>query len=539
MAERTSPQILIVGAGPSGLAAAIELGRRGVDCLVIEREPRAGHAPRAKTTHTRTREHLRRWGIADDLAAAAPFGIDYPAHVLFVTSLGGELIVRFDHALNCSPERDDRYSEHSQWIPQYKLEAVMRSYAASLGCVRIEFGQEFVSLRQDAASVYSIVRDLESGEELRVRSEFLVGADGAGSAVRTQIGAQMVGTYGLSYNYNTIFRAPGLAESHTHGPGIMYWQLNPEAPSLIGPMDQPDLWYFMPTGIEPGTTFTVADSRELIRKSTRIDLPYEIVSSDQWVASRLIADRYRLGRSFLAGDACHLHPPFGGFGMNMGVADGVDLGWKLAAVVQGWGGEALLDSYERERRPAHEYAMDEAEANHALNPSKLFRPGMHEATEEGEAIRHEVASVISEYKKNEFYALGVVLGYCYQDSPVICNDGTVAEWTRSRDYTPSATPGCLAPHRWLDETTSLYDRFGEGFTLLDLAGNGDAVAAVAAEADGTGTPLTILSLDDRSLAERYGADLALIRPDQHVAWRGDQWPDGNVLLHATGRAPAG
>ncbi|MDQ6695911.1 MAG: FAD-dependent oxidoreductase [Actinomycetota bacterium] len=538
-AQGASAQVVIVGAGPSGLATAIELGRRGVTCLVLEREPRAGHAPRAKTTHTRTREHLRRWGIADDLAAAAPFGVDYPSHVLFVSSLGGELIVRFDHALNCSPERDDRYSEHSQWIPQYKLEAVMRAYAASLDCVRIEFGQEFVSMQQDAGSVSSVVRDLDSGIERRVHSDFVVGADGAGSVVRTQIGAQMVGTYGLSYNYNTIFRAPGLAEAHPHGPGIMYWQLNPEAPSLIGPMDQPDLWYFMPTGIEPGRTFTDADSCELIRRSTRIDLPYEIVSSDQWVASRLIADRYRLGRAFLVGDACHLHPPFGGFGMNMGVADGVDLGWKVAAVLHGWGGDTLLESYERERRPAHEYVMDEAEANHALNPSKLFRPGMHEPTEEGQAIRREVAAVITEFKKNEFYALGVVLGYCYQDSPVIWDDGTGAEWKRSREYAPSATPGCLAPHRWLGEATSLYDQFGEGFTLLVLAGNRNAATAARAEADRTGTPLTIVCPDDASLADLYGADLALIRPDQHVAWRGDQWPDRNVLLHATGRRPTG
>lgn len=531
----SAPDVVIVGAGPVGLATAIELATRGIRCLVLERQERAGYAPRAKTTHTRTREHLRRWGIADELAEAAPFGIDYPSHVLFVTRLAGPLIARFEHALNCAPARDERYSEHSQWIPQYKLEAVLQNHVRSLDGAEIAFGQEFLGFEPSADGVAVRVRDVASGAEQVIEARYLVGADGARSAVRDQIGATMIGTYGLSRNYNTIFRAPGLAEAHPHGPGIMYWQINGEVPSLIGPMDEGDLWYFMPTMVGAGQ-FTQDETLELIKRSTGIDLPYEILSSDEWVASRLIADRYSNGRVFLAGDACHLHPPFGGFGMNMGIADGVDLGWKLAAVLQGWGGSDLLASYETERRFAHEFVLDEAESNHSFNPNRLFQPDIEAMSPEGERARREVADLVRAYKTNEFYALGVVLGYCYQDSPIIVDDGTMKTWKRSRDYVPQAIPGCLAPHRWLEDGRSLYDLFGTGFTLLAMGEGADAdIAAAETDAAERNIPLTVLRLDDPAFISLYDAGLALVRPDQHVAWRGDAWPGGRVFDAVTGR----
>jgi 2-polyprenyl-6-methoxyphenol hydroxylase-like FAD-dependent oxidoreductase len=537
-AETRRPLVVIVGAGPAGLALAIELGQRSTPCVVLERNDRAGAAPRAKTTHTRTREHLRRWGIADKLAEASPLGIDYPSNITFVTRLSGPLVARFDDALNCSPRRDERYSEHSQWIPQYKLEAVLKAHAETLPSVRLEYGQAFRSFEQDADGVRVRVRDVASGAERTLEADYLVGADGARSAVRDQIGAKMVGVYGLSHNYNTIFHAPGLAEAHGHGPAVMYWQINADAPALIGPMDRNDLWYFMPTMVPKGTTYTNEETLELIRRSTGIDLPYTILSSDEWVASRLLADRYALGRVFLTGDACHLHPPFGGFGMNMGIADSVDLGWKLSAVLQGWGGPALLDSYEAERRPAHEFVMDAAQANHSILPNQLLRDGIEDLTPEGEALRREVEAVIWEHKRNEFFALGVVLGYRYENSPIVVDDGTGEAWTRSHDYTPSAVPGCLAPHRWLEDGRSLYDLFGAGFTLLVLGDTeGGDIEAARREAAATATPLKIVRVIDPSLVELYGATRALIRPDQHVAWRGDAWPPSGVLAKVSGRQP--
>lgn len=530
------PVVAIIGAGPAGLATAIELGMRGVPCLVLERTERGGYAPRAKTTHTRTREHMRRWGVADQLATASPFGVDYPSNVAFVTRLGGKMIKNFPNALQCSPARDERYSEHSQWIPQYKLEEVLRSHAASLPAIEFRYGAEYVGFEQDDQGVTVYYADVASGEPRTLRAGYVVGADGARSRVRDDIGAKMIGTYGLSRNYNIIFRAPGLAEAHGMGPAVMYWQVNGDCPSLIGPMDKGDLWFFMPSGLGEGVTFTDEEAVAAIRMSTGIDLPYEVLSSDEWVASRLLADRYRDGRAFLVGDACHLHPPFGGFGMNMGVADGVDIGWKIAAVEQGWGGPALLDSYEAERRPAHEYVLDEAEANHATLPNLLVRDGIENDGPDGDAVRAQIAQIVERDKAAEFYALGVVLGYCYQNSPVIVDDGTGKSWTRSRDYHPTAIPGCLAPHKWIGDA-SLYDLFGDGFTLLvmDIEHDED-VARAKAEAEAGGIPLKIVDLAESGLLELYEQPLALIRPDQHVAWRGPAWPLDGVFRTVTGRS---
>ena len=529
--------VVIIGSGPTGLALAIELGSRSVPCLLLERNPRAGHAPRAKTTNVRTREHLRRWGIAETLAQASPFGIDYPSDVHFVTRLGGYPLVRFPDALNCAPTRDDRYSEHAQWIPQYKLEAVLQSHAETFDDVTIMFGQEFAEFSQDDDGIRVRVRDVASGKERVIAASYLVGADGARSMVRDAIGAKMIGTYGLSRNYNVIFEAPGLAEAHNQGEGIMYWQINAEVPSLIGQMDTGNLWYFMPTMLPAGVTLTDEEALDLIRRSTGIDLPYRILSSDEWVASRLLADRYSEGRAFLAGDACHLHPPFGGFGMNMGIGDAVDLGWKLAAVQQAWGGPALLASYEAERRPVHEFVMAEAEGNHAVLSNQLCREGIEAPGAEGDAIRTEVASLIRETKHQEFYTLGVVLGYQYAGSPVIANEEGTPPKPMIRDYVPSAAPGCLAPHAWLPDGRSLYDLFGTGFTLLVFEkGELADVTQARREAEESGTPLTIVAIDDPAMARLYEAKRALIRPDQHVAWRGAAWPAAGLLATASGRS---
>lgn len=517
------------------MAAAIELGMRGIDCILLERTERGGYAPRAKTTHTRTREHLRRWGIAQKLADAAPFGVEYPSHVAFVTRLGGKLIKRFEHALQCSTARSPFYSEHSQWIPQYKVEAVLREHALSLPGVTMRYGAEYMGFEQDDDGVSVRFHDHLTDLDETVRADFLIGADGARSKVRDDIGAKMVGTYGLSRNYNIIFRAPGLATSHPNGPAVMYWQLNADCPSLIGPMDKGDLWFFMPSKLEPGQTYTEQEAEDAIRRSTGFDGEIEILSSDEWVASRLLADRYRLGRVFLSGDACHLHPPFGGFGMNMGVADSVDLGWKIAAFLQGWGGEILLESYEAERRPAHEFVLDEAESNHSVLPGSLAREGLEDDGPEGEAVRAEVAAIITQAKAKEFFALGVVLGYGYQKSPVVADDETGETWTLSHEYTPRAIPGCLAPHAWLADGSSLYDHFGSGFTLLVMEeGHGPAIEAARREAEASGVPLQIVAQCHDALRDLYQKPLALIRPDQHVAWRGKAWPATGLFARVTG-----
>ncbi|MFV3126723.1 FAD-dependent monooxygenase [Niveispirillum sp. KHB5.9] len=525
--------VLIVGAGPTGLALAIELGSRGIRCIVVERNDRVGYAPRAKTTHTRTRAHLRRWGIADKLAAASPFGVEYPSSILFVTRLAGHQLARFENAFNCAPGRNDLYPEHAQWVPQYRLEEVLRARAATLPTVDLRFNIDVRSVEQDASGVRAQGVDTASGAELLIRCDYLVGADGARSLVRDRIGARMEGTYGLSRNFNIIFRAPGLAAAHPHGPGIMYWQVNTDIPSVVGPMDRDDLWYFMPSHVPADLRLTDASAGALIRKATGIDLPYEILSSDEWVASRFVADKYRQGRIFIAGDACHLHPPLGGYGMNMSVADSVDLGWKLAAVLDGWADPSLLDSYEGERRPVHRRVVDEAVVNHAA-AAAVLRPGLEDAGPAGDALRREVGDLIRGTRVQEFRSLGVVLGYSYAGSPFVAAEDAAPPALSITEYRPSAYPGRLAPHAWLADGSSLYDLFGAGFTLLVMEDGADAGTA-ARDAARMGVPLTIARPSAPGLAALYGAGLALIRPDQHVAWRGDAWPGGEILARVTGR----
>ena len=510
-------EVLIVGAGPAGLAAAIELGQRGVSCLVVEQHDRVGVAPRAKTTNVRTREHLRRWGIAERLAAASPLGVEYPSNIVFATRLTGFELCRFENASCCAPGKNPLYSEHGQWIPQYELEKVLKAHAESLPGVRIQFGRRLESFTQDEHGVRARV-----GDET-VTCKYLIGADGSRSTVRTLIGATMSGAT-LGRHCNTIFRARGIARAHRLGPATMYWLVNRDAPSLTGPMDRGDTWFFGAT-LPEGRKLEGEGARQLIRQATGVELAIELLSNDEWIASRLIADRYRDGRVFLAGDACHVHPPFGGYGMNMGIADSVDLGWKIAAVLQGWGGPRLLASYAAERRPVHEFVMDEAVANHALLPKHMWQPGLDEATPQGARLRAEVGAAIKAAKIREFNTLGVVLGTNYSGSPIVVDDGSAPPPRHFRDYVPSAHPGCLAPHAWLADGSSLYDHFGMGFTLLTTDGS-------SAPAVNTRVPLKVLR--EPSMRDLYQRRYALIRPDQHVAWRGDLLPH-DVFDRITGR----
>lgn len=530
-------EVLICGAGPAGLAIAIELGSRGIQCIVMERNDRVGYAPRAKTTHTRTREHFRRWGIADDLAAAAPFGLDYPSDVHFVTRLSGYHLATIRDAFNCAPVRNDLYAEHAQWIPQYRVEEVLRSFASSLETVRILFKHEFLSAEQDDQGVTCMVRNIESGADFTIACRYLVGADGARSTIRDLIGARMEGRYGLAHAYNIIFRAPGLSGMHPHEPGIMYWQTNLEVPGLIGPMDRDDLWYFMPGKVAGLDKIDLATAADLIRRATGIDLPYEVLSADEWVASEFIADRYRDRGIFLIGDACHLHPPTGGYGMNMGISDSVDLGWKLAAVLRGWGGAHLLDSYQQERKPVHRQVIDAALSNFStVSLHQDISSAFEEDSEAGAAERARVSAKLAAGRLQEFRSLGVMLGYRYDASPItVAEEGGEPQDPSMRDYVPTARPGARAPHAWMEDGQSLFDLFGAGFTLLSFADSSVSdLQQAAADAASLGIPVKILRIENADIAALYERKLVLVRPDQHVAWRGDFWRGSSILMRATG-----
>lgn len=517
----TKFDVVVIGAGPVGLALAIELGMRGVRVLVAERNSRSGLAPRAKTTNARTRTHLRRWGIAGALAAASPLGVSYPNDIHFVTSLSGYSLAVFRNAFNAAPDRADAYPEHAQWVPQYTLERVMLEHALTLPSVDLRFDTTFVSAEQDADAVTTRLQD-SAGEVSAFTSRYLIGADGARSTVRERIGATMQGTYGISRHSNVVFHAPGLAQAQVHGPGVMFLQIGPTGLSITGPMDDGDVWYFG-TNLRDGEPLTDAKAVEQIKLTTGIDLPYKILSADQWVASELLADKYSEGRIILAGDACHLHPPFGGYGMNMGVGDAVDLGWKIAAELQGWGGPGLVASYEAERRPVHRFVMEEALANHQMMLGSPWRDGLDADTPEGDALRKDVGAAIQTAKAREYHTLGTVLGLGYEGSPIIDSESEPAEPHDGQHYTPSARPGRLAPHGWLEDGRSLYDAFGLGFALVVAdAADETQVSLAAAEARALEAPLEIVR-PGSAITDLYQADLTLVRPDQHVAWRGKTW----------------
>lgn len=518
--------VLIVGGGPVGLASAIELGQRGIRCIVIEKNDRVGHAPRAKTTNVRTCEHLRRWGIVAALRARAPLGIDYPSAIQFATRLTGFPLARIENAFFCRPGASDLYAEHAQWVPQYLLEETLREHVDTLAHVDLRFNTTFENLVQDEDGVRARIHDAATGTHATVHASYVIGADGAHSAVRRALGIAMQGRGALARHRMMIFRLPGLDSMHGLGPAVMYWLLNAEAPSVMGPMDRDDCWYFSFTPKSDDD-----DPVAMLRKATGLPLEPEVLSCGDWSAHELIAERYGDGRVFLAGDACHLHPPYGGYGMNLGIGDAVDLGWKMAAVLQGWGGAAsLLDSYATERRPVHQRFITEAVINYATASEQLASDALEQVGPEGDALRLEAGPRIVATKQREFRTLGIVLGYRYADSPIVVDDGSAPPPEHPTDYRPSAHPGCRAPHAWLPDGSALFDHFGTGYTLLVTDGQADTDALVCAARE-AGVPLTVVAPQLAGLRPLYEARLALIRPDQHVAWRGDTLPaDPHALL---------
>jgi 2-polyprenyl-6-methoxyphenol hydroxylase-like FAD-dependent oxidoreductase len=527
-AEHYDADVLIVGAGPVGLALATELTMRGHTVRVVERNERTGVQPRAKTTNIRTMTHMRRWGLASEMRKRSPISTDFPRDVTFRTGLFDEPIYTFHDAFCATPKRYDAFPEHAEFIPQYFVEGILADHVAGEPLANLTFGTEFLGFEQDEDGVTGRLKNRASGEDSTVRARFLVGADGGRSSIRASLGIAMNGKYDIGFHTTLILRIPGLNDDPDLKHGLFHWIIDAEAASIIGPMDKGDLWFWGKTaGKDVSTETLLGHARHAIGR----DYPLELVIRDDWTVHSLIADHYREGHIFLAGDACHLHSPFGGHGMNQGIGDAVDLGWKLSAALQGWASEGLLDSYTIERQQAHKAIVASATKNVASLSENFVDPDLKTEGPAGDAARRKTAAAIERLKAPEFQSVGLVLGNSYVGSPAVAEEPGADIEVEISNYVPSARPGHLAPHAWLDDNTSLYDLFAKGFTLLRFSEKQDrAEAALEAAARQKGIPIEIVSPGLPGLKDLYDANYALVRPDQYVGWRGNALPAPETLI---------
>jgi 2-polyprenyl-6-methoxyphenol hydroxylase-like FAD-dependent oxidoreductase len=531
--KKPSPApVLIVGAGPVGLALALDLGRRGTRCIVVDEGRKDAHVLPAKAglLNERTLEFCRRWGIAGEVANwGCPE--DYPRDTVYCTGLvGGHFVGR-----SALPSAQERTSTESPEIlrkcPQFIFDPILAAAAEATGKVEFRRGWRFVSLEQRDESVDVQLVDVVTGETAALHAAFVVGCDGAGSAVRRALDIPFDGKT-LDYSLSIITSIEHLERFHPFGKAERFMFLGPNGTWCNATaMDYRTYWRFTLLGSATPIDPAKIDARaEVVRALGSEDIPVEILGAVNWRRSQCAARTFVQGRVALAGDSAHTTSPTGGHGLNTGLGDAAGLGWMIDARVRGWGGPALFDGYDAERRPVAIRNSAASGRNYGNWVRDIDYSGVLKEGEEGDRTRSQIGASLQEALHSEWQSSGVALGYRYEGSPLIIPDGTPAPPDTESEYLPTARPGHRAPHAWLPDGRSTIDLFGDGFVMLRFGTRPPELAALTQAALARGVPFRIADIGDAAIAALYERRLVLVRPDGHVAWRGDEPPADPAAL---------
>ncbi|QHE84169.1 FAD-dependent monooxygenase [Hydrogenophaga sp. BPS33] len=523
-----SVPVLIVGAGPIGLALAGDLGWRGIESLLIERSDGQVHQPKMDMIGIRSMEFCRRWDIIDWVHAAG-YNRAYPQDCAWVSQLHGG----YEFGREAFPSVQDEVKpaqspEKRERCPQNFFDPVLTRFVQRSGKTDLRYHTEYLSHEESDDGVRVRLRHVQTGVEETVHCQYLIGCDGGASKVREALGIRMSGIPALTYTTNAIFECKGLENLHDKRPAYRYIFIGPEGTyATVVAINGRDQWRFSIVGDETMRTLTEEEVCKVFRRAVgRDDFEFKTLSLLPWVRRQLVADGYGTARVKIAGDAAHLTSPTGGFGMNMGLQDSVDLSWKLEAVLRGWGGPQLLASYEVERRPVAIRNVNEATHNlkSMLKPRESLSAAVFEPGAAGDAARKTFGDAYTEAMRREWYTIGIHLGFRYEGSPVVAPDGTAEPQDTVSTYEQTSRPGHRAPHVWLAPEVSTLDSFGRGFALVKTRAGVDTSALERAAAQ-RGMPLTVLDWSAHAdVRQAYERALVLVRPDGHVAWRGEDVP---------------
>ena len=538
-AGRLLHQVIIAGAGPVGLSAAIDLAWRGVNVVVVESRY-AGEPPPVKCNHisARSMEIMRRWGLAAQIRRAG-LPSDYPNDVTFGLAVVEKEISRIPIPsvdqrraggdLAGYPDADWPTPEPPHRINQLFLEPILFNFARAQQNIRFLNRTTVEGPRQNEDGVVVTVRDLDSDRTTELAAAYLIGCDGARSTVRRAIGAKFEGDTQIARNLSTHIRAPSLLGLITarRKPAWMSQVINPRRSGSAIAIDGKEQWLVHCRVKDSEPDFDAIDRDLAIRTVLGVDadFTYAVLGKEDWVARRLVVDKMRDRRVFICGDAAHIWIPVAGYGMNCGIADATNLTWMLAGVVKGWAPPALLDAFEQERHPITEQVsrfvagLGVSMTRERLNPPA----GIDEPGRQGDDRRAAFGQQLYDMNVSQFCCAGLNFGYFYDKSPIIAYDGEAQPGYTMATFQESTVPGCRLPHFWLQDGRSLYDALGPDYTLLVLGGDTDA-ARLSADAAAAGFPLTVADLRAERAPATYKTKLVLARPDQHVGWRGDALP---------------